>query len=372
MAAPTGSLTASRTTAVRAVLATALSLAGVLALDALAFRTPWYISKLEPDSSTGMFELILYRERQAQSRYGSNLVVTIGDSRFAYSPRLSNEVTARTDLVFRHAGVAGTDARSWYYMLRDLDPAANRYRAVVIGVPDFDDEDESFDPADDLRALHFAIARLRWSDIPDFALSFQSAASRWQAFRGALLKGTILQRDVREFLMHPAKRLAYIALCHSGFDDWTYSYVETPRSMAGLSVDWSSFTAVYPPESDTDQRETVRTVLLRPPEPQTGQLAAFRRKWIGRIVDRYRGSPTRIVFVRLPRGAVPRPENLVHKLSSSIREFATRPNVSLAAEHTFDVLERPELFRDGIHLNREGIARFSPMLADEIARVIGR
>jgi lysophospholipase L1-like esterase len=62
---------------------------------------------------------------------------------------------------------------------------------------------------------------------------------------------------------------------------------------------------------------------------------------------------------------------LVHKQSSSIRELASLPNVLLADEHAFDALERPELYRDGVHLNREGINRFSVMLADEIARLLG-
>jgi len=59
-------------------------------------------------------------------------------------------------------------------MLRDLDPTARRYRAVVFGVTDFDDEDEYFTPDDDIRALHYVIARLRWSDVLEFALSFHS------------------------------------------------------------------------------------------------------------------------------------------------------------------------------------------------------
>ena len=102
-------------------------------LDGLLFRTPFYPSILEPDSSTGVFELTLWREQQAQTRNGDNMVVTLGDSRFAYSPRLANELTAKTGYVFRHAGVAGTDVRSWYYMLRDLDPTARRIAPLCSG-----------------------------------------------------------------------------------------------------------------------------------------------------------------------------------------------------------------------------------------------
>jgi lysophospholipase L1-like esterase len=105
--------------------------------------------------------------------------------------------------------------------------------------------------------------------------------------------------------------------------------------------------------------------------PQTGDLAAHRREWFGKIVDRYRDSPTKIVFLRLARGPIPRPDNLEQKQSNTIREFARRPNVLLVPEHAFDSLERPEFYKDGMHLNREGAARFSAMLAEEMAKLLG-
>jgi len=70
------------------------------------------------------------RELRAQALNGDNLIVTPGNSRFAYLPRLANELTSQSGYVFRSAG---SDPHFWYYVLRDLDPAANRYRAVVFG-----------------------------------------------------------------------------------------------------------------------------------------------------------------------------------------------------------------------------------------------
>ena len=355
----------------RLVLALPLAFLGLFALDGILFRTPFYPSVLEMDSSTGVFELTLWRERQAQTQNGDNLVVTLGDSRFAYSPRLANELTAKTGYVFRHAGVAGTDVRAWYYMLRDLDPTARRYRAIVFGVRDYDDEDEYFTPDDDIRALHYVIARLRWSDVPGFALSFHSPALKWEALRGACLKGVVYQSDLLAFLAKPKERIRLARIERQKYEQWTYGYVETPRSLQGLQIDWPAFKATFPPGLDQDQIDTVNRDLLREPAPQTGRLEAFRRAWYGRILDRYRGSPTKIVFVRLPRGPIPRPGGLVRKQSSSIREFASRPNVLVCEEHAFDSLEHPELFRDALHLNRDGIARFSRMLAEDISRMLG-
>ena len=350
----------------RPLCAVILAVAGLFALDGLLFRTGLYTSILEPDSSTGRFELILRREQIAQPWYGRNIVVTLGDSRFAYYPRVANEQTATTGLAFRHAGVAGTDARAWYYMLRDLDPTRAAYRAIVIGVDDYDDEDGAYEIGDDLATLHYLAARLRLSDVIPFALSFEEPYARWEAFRGSLLKGTVFQRDIQAFLSHPAKRFTDVAFTNHGYEEWTYGYVETDRNLVGLNIDWTSFTATIPPGNGELRDQMTRFILYRP-QPQTGKRAAFRRKWFGRLVDRYRGTPTKVVFVRLPRGPIPRPGNLVQKKSASIREFAARPGVLLADEHAFDSLETPELFRDGFHLNHAGCARFSVGLAREVS-----
>jgi hypothetical protein len=361
-----GRIAALPTRPLRAII---LAVAGLLALDGLLFRTGLYTSILEPDSSTGVFELILRREQQAQPWYGPNLVVTLGDSRFAYYPRVANEQKATTGFAFRHAGVAGTDARAWYYMLRDLDPARAGYRAIVIGVDDYDDEDGAYDIGDDLATLHYVAARLRFSDVIPFALSFENPSARWQAFRGSLLKGMVFQRDILAFLTHPAKRLADIALDAGGFEEWTYGFVDTDRNVVGLKIDWTNFTATVPPGNE-ELRDQVDRFVLYHPKPQTGKRAAFRRKWFGQLLDRYRGTPTKVVFVRLPRGPIPRPENLVQKKSSSIREFAARPGVLLADEHAFDSLETPELFKDAFHLNNAGCAQLSVRLAWEVGKLL--
>ena len=349
-------------------LALLVACLGLFGLDAVLFRTTLYTSILEPASAAGNFEMVLRREREAQSWLGDNVVVTLGNSRFGYSPKIIDHLPVKAAYVLRQAGIGGTNAMVWYYMLRDLDPTAQRYRAIVFGVDDYDDEDKAFQPDDDISALHYAIARLRWSDTIEFARSFHSRQVQWEAFRGAALKGIAYQSDIQAFLTHPSQRLANVELHRGGFAHWTYDYVESPRTMEGLQVDWSTMKATFPAGFTKDQRDTVS--FLMSADPQNGRLAAYRRKWFGKIIDRYRGSRTKIIFIRLARGPILRPDNLVKKLSSSIREFASRPNVILADEHTFDSLEHPEFYKDAIHLNREGVARFSQMLSDLVTRIL--
>jgi hypothetical protein len=356
---------------VRRILALVLGCVGVFGLDALAFRTRYYASKLKPDSTTGLFELILWREQQAQKTLGDNVVLTMGDSRFGIVPKISNALEPETGYIFRSAGVAGTDARSWYYMLRDLDPTANRYRAIVFGVDDYSDEDGPSQPDDDIRALHYCAARLRVTDVFDFARSFHSFDEKMEALRGGLLKGVVYQADLHEFLASPQSRIREVKFRRGGFEEWTYNFLGTDVSMVGLTIDWSLLTAQFPAGAAPNQRETVESFLLRKPEPQTGRLSAFRREWFGRILDRYRDSRTKIVFLRLPRGPIPRPPRLAQPAGSVIREFAMRRNVLLMDEGFFEPIEHPEFFADGMHMNKPGVAVFSAMLAREIGAMLG-
>jgi hypothetical protein len=350
-------------------LALLMTVMGWFAIDALCFRTRLYTSILEPDSSAGLLELVLNREQRAQERYGANLIVTLGDSRFAYYPRVANSLTPRTGFAFRHAGVAGTDVRTWYYLLRDLDPARQRYHAIVLGLDDYDDEDGPYDVADDLATLHYVVARLRFRDILSFTRSFHDPMAQWNAFRGSLLKGTVLQQDILAFFSHPLKRVEYVRAARRSYEDWTYGFVETNRNVTGLKIDWPSLTATVPPGNDALRDQLTRFVLYRP-YAQTGKRNLFRREWFGRLIDVYRGSRTKLVFLRLPRGPFPRPDHLVAKHRGAVREYASLPGVVVMNEHTFDSLEIPELFKDAFHLNDAGCARFAAMMAEQVSAAV--
>jgi hypothetical protein len=357
----------------RCLLSALLAIAGLFGVDSLLFRTNLYPSVIEPNSSTGQFELTLWRELRAQKNFGGNAVTGVGNSRFGYYPRVANDLMAETNLVFRSAGVPGTTPQAWYYMLRDLDPTAHRYRAIMIGVDDYDDEDGAFELDTDIRALHFAIVRLRLGDALDFARSFHGRELQWQAFRGAILKGMVLQPDILAFLSHPQNRIADVHLQHFGFDQWTYNYIDTDRSLSGLQIDWSTMTAAYPPGVDALTRVTVQNWLLHPPDPpqNRGRWAPYERTWYGRIVNRYRGSRTKIIFVRLPRGPIPRPSNLDYRTRGVVRDLAAaQSNVLLCDEHAFDSIEDPQFYKDGLHLNLAGSNKFSYMLAREVQRLL--
>ena len=88
-----------------------------------------------------------------------------------------------------------------------------------------------------------------------------------------------------------------------------------------------------------------------------GETTRYRKLWLGRILDLYKDSPTRIIFLELPRAPLPKPEG--PQPAAFLQSALRRPNVSALPMGTFRDLERPEVFFDGLHLNRIGRGLFT-------------
>jgi hypothetical protein len=347
-------------------------LASVLAFAALegaVFHTgiyPWIVS---PDSSTGSVETVLRNER-LRPKNGPQ-VLGIGDSRMLLLPRLSNEHTAATGYTFASIAIPGASPRAWYYMLRDADPQANLYRGIVLAMESYDDADKWGDEADNDADLSYVIARLRLTDLREFSRSYDDPWQQWKAARGALLKGLVYKRDFEDFLRHPVARIRYANQSRRDSFSWIYDYTGPPETVAGYSIDWQARTLTPPPNADPARVDGLKSRVLMPLPTETGWQARYLRYWLGRIQQHYNGSPTRLIFFRLPRGGWIRPDQPRYIAHSSVRDLAAQPNVTLIDEHFFDSLEKPELFRDELHLNGPGMDRFSLLLTEEVTRILG-
>ena len=349
----------------REVLGTLLAFLALFLIDAALFRTRFYTSLLEPETTTGQMETVCYLETHRRPERNKQ-VLAFGDSRMGLQPYLTKEVCASRNYEFANAAIPGTSPRCWYYQVRDVDPEAHRYEALLLPVDSYDDLDWEDDPADATVDLRYLIARLRLADVLDFSVSFPTWPSRWLAFRGSLLKGTVYKDDFHAFLLDPEARRAKLRLFRRGAASWVRGFSGSQKGLNGLSVDWVARKITFPADSSPEECKVIESALLKPPAPQNGRQAAYRREWFGRIVDRYRGTGTRVLFFRLPRGPVLRPDASITRKTSSIREFASSPGVLLLDEHIFDFLERPEFFQDLHHLNAKGIALFSRVLAERV------
>ena len=338
--------------------------------EGILFHTGLYSSIVEPDSTTGGLETQLRNELK-RPRRDHNQVLAVGHSRMSLLPRVANEMKPETGYTFASVGLGGTTPRCWFYELRYLDRTASQYAAVVIPSDDYDEPDGVSDFLDDRELdLHYLVARLHIQDVVDLPWSYAGPETKWIALRDLFLKGLVYKRDFLEFLAHPAERLQKVQLYAQGSAGWLYDFRGTEDNLAGLQVDWQHRNIQFPARIQPDERRRIQDELFTPAAPDTGRQTAYYRYWYGRIVDYYRAARTKVIFLRVPRAPIPPPPR-APKLSSAVRLLASKPGVVVLDEHLFDSLEHPEFFWDGWHLNGQGMARFSRILATEVRRVLG-
>jgi hypothetical protein len=324
---------------------------------------------MEPDSTTGYMEVQLRNEIR-RPKPNRNQVLAVGHSRMSLLPRVVNEEKPGTGYIFASIGLGGATPRDWYYELRAVDPTARAYAAILIPSDDYNETD-TYDYHSEREAdLHYVLARLKLRDLLEFPWTYHSPKLRWITFRGIILKGFVYKRDFQEFLDHPLQRIAKARYYASDSAGWYYGYGGVDESLTGLQIDWQHKTIQYPARVPENRRKEIEGELFPILPPDQGIETAYLRYWYGKIVDYYRGSGTKLIFMRVPRAPVSPPDP-PPKLNSAIRQIASEPNVIVLDERLFDQLEHPDLFWDGWHMNRPGMEAFSRLLGSEARRILG-
>jgi hypothetical protein len=353
----------------RAALAKILSLGlttmvVLFLLDAAAFRSGFYARYLEPNSAAGDFETIFHADQKNRFARPHHALV-LGDSQIGegFSAQVANEAEASSGWEFLAGGIGGASMRNWYYLLRDLDPDRSRFDVVVLPLRGYADVDDGEVRADRELDIRWMIARLRLADIAELVASFPTRSIALTILRESLFEGLVYRRDLREFLRNPGARFRHLADCRLACDDSLYVYPGHSEDLRGLSMDWSTRTLHFPPnlsavtQADIKARTDFQNWTVR------GIERDYRKAWLGKIIDRYRGTHTRILIVSLPYRPFPIPLSWPLGAGSFVAEEAKNPIVTIANEHTFEDLQQPELFFDVFHMNRKGREEFSRRLA---------
>ena len=353
----------------RSVLILLAAAAGFLGVEVFVFHSHRYPSVVDPNSSTGFFEMFFQNELHRQ-KIGPQ-VLGMGDSRMALTPRIANQLREETGYTYGTAAVPGATPRVWYYSLRDLDPQRNLYRAIVFGMDNYDDFGSLEDVTDRELDTRLIAARLRLSDIVDYSSTYRSPDRMWNAARSILFKGSLWSTDFQRFLHNPSERIKITSDSHAHSWQWNYDYEAPQTNMVGVNVDFAARTLTVPPTHSEEHRQAYIRWLLRALPPDDGRMHDYDQKWLGRIYDLYRGSQTKLIFFRLPRAPFIRPDYQPANSHSALRTLASQPNVTLIDEHLLDDLEHPEFFLDEMHLNRSGVERLTPVVVREVTRILG-
>ncbi len=339
-----------------------LSLVAFLCIDALLFVTPFYRNLLAPDSAAGSFERAIGRVERATA-VPSRDVLVLGDSRIFNGLDAAAADAAAPGLHFVNAAVPGTTPRCWTVFDRVVDPQADRYRAIVIPVDSYADDDSaigSIDGDDRPFDLRYIALRTDPGEVASIAQSF-SPGERISVFFDLALRGPLVREDVQNFNLDPAARFA--ALANGSALDRPQPRRET---LAGLRIGFATGTlsgrTLTPADEAALRRQLFAVVHASP------SYARYRREWLGAIAARYAHTHIPVVFVRIPTR--PAHRTLPPPPSGTILAFAREPGAFVLAQAPYLALERPELFADADHLNASGSARFSALLGRDVARVV--
>jgi hypothetical protein len=352
-----------------ALLWTIVSLLLFLIVEGGVFRLGWYNKYLEPESSAGTVEAYLYWLKRFPHS-NRPVVMVVGDSRIAegFSARQAG-LASGNSIRYWNFGMGGTTPRVWYYILRDGDPTRRRFAGIVLALDQYSDEDHWDSLMDRPIDLNFVIGRLRLRDCQDYVSSIKSPEIQARTLSGCLLKGIALRRDAQEFLRHVSDRIARTKDNRVNGLQYLDAYDGSDLNLRGLSADFTQRTIQFPSGLTEQRHNSIQDMVMPAPAPPTGEVTRYRRFWLGRILDLYKDSPTRIVFLELPRAPLPRPESPTP--ARFLKGALKRPRVSALPSYMFRDLERPELFEDGLHLNKVGRSLFTERLADQVPPLIG-
>src|SRR5437667_2717491 len=119
-----------------------------------------------------------------------------------FSNTVADELGSAAGFKFVNLAEPASSVNSWYYMLREIDPKARRYWAIVVPYA------IGYEPttADPLR-ISMAAPLLRYGDCFNFASGFQRWSGRFRAFTACILRGSAYQSDVADLLEHPIARI---------------------------------------------------------------------------------------------------------------------------------------------------------------------
>jgi alginate O-acetyltransferase complex protein AlgI len=353
----------------KAPLVIAAALAIFALADGLAFRTGAYRGLLDPASSTGSFERTVDAFRTLSSDPRRDVLV-LGDSRIysGLDPAIAGRASG--GLRFLDGAVPGTTPRCWPFFVRAIDPHAARFRAVVIPVDTYTDDDSAIGSIDgDNRPmdLRYVVFHTRLTDIPKLAGSFSDPRLRFETAFDLLWRAPVLRDDVQELLGDPAARVR--ALAQAGEADTVAPLAGHPRSesLAGLRVDFARGTIQFPPGVSSDERAAIALQVLHVPRASPSY-ARYRLRWLAPIAARYAAAGVPVIFVRIPTRPVHRSAS--PGASGSLPVIARAYGARLLPAAPYLALERPELFADHDHLNRAGSQRFSALLGADVARLL--
>lgn len=354
--------------------------AGILVLlflfDATVFRSGAYRRVMEPESTAGTTLGSIYAAENLHEPKRKNIIV-LGNSQIGegFSAATADEASGRTDLHFINAAIPGTSPRVWDYVLREVDPNANRFAAVVLMVS-YDTWGIQADPANYPLDISYLTPLLRVSDASTFPSSFNTAEQRERAWRAVLLPLQPLHEDVLALLANPSQRLKKVGGYYAGWLAAVQQYQGHSEAVPTLEIDpitgqphsWNGIPV------DLKARLEAYLAGLHHAGYGTPQLQndanAYTRRWLGGIAERYQAHQVPVIIFVVPRGPFHAQSAPIPAPAGAVAELRDAGLVQALPGDAFVQFEKPQFFFDTLHMNHTGREGFSRLFAQKIAPLV--
>lgn len=353
------------------VAAVALTL---ILFDAAVFRSGLYAPWIEPNSTAGSVvgaTMLIKHDTDPARR---NILV-LGNSQIGegFSWPIADATVDDKQLHFVNGAVAGTTPRLWNYLLREVDPHADRYAAIVLMV-DYDLSRSNTPFSDYPLDTSYAAPLLRIGDLLDYPASFADANLRERARRAILLPMQAMREDFLDLVSHPVRRKEEVTKGRPAWISATAVYPGHAEALpdlpidpnTGMPSDWGMDEPTLKPKLEPYLRD------LRSSADAELQAAniEYQRDWVGRIAKRYHARGVPVIVFNVPRGPwhgalAPSPQP-----NSALLELNRAGAIALLPGNAFVQFEKPQYFFDTLHMNHAGRQAFSVLIAQKIATLL--
>lgn len=353
----------------------ALMAAVVVLVDALVFRSGFYLRWLEPQSVAGSTRNAVRRVEATVLPDRRNVLV-VGNSKIGegLSTALADATTAGSGLHFVNGFIPGSALRVWYYLLREIDPQANRFAAIVLAVP-FGAEEDLGAMADRVADINYLAPLLGLRDLTTFPSSFEKPALSGQARRAILFPAQSLRRDIAALLASPLQRYGKVRDAEQKSVAEFLRYQGSNAALPDLPIDPATrLPARWDGVDDRMKRGLTehyfRWLHVKPPPSVAASNERYYREWLTRIVQRYRSAGTPVILIEVPRGPWHGTETPPPQPTGAVAELIASGAVSALPGDTFVDIERPHNFFDLEHMNKSGRELFTVRLAQRVAALL--
>ncbi len=348
------------------------------ALDNGLFRSGLVPNVQTTASVAGHFAMVA-RLSIAIPRTEKKDVLVLGHSKVeaCLSPKIFEQDNPDTSLRLVMGSSGGTTEKMWFYLLKHIDPNRDRYAAIVIPIDTYKTPPLETDVENQINVAQVLAPMLSAADWRDLASTYTDPNLRQRVIAGALVSSHLYAYDTQDLLLHPQKRYETLEWAKKTAPTYLYNWDGYDGDLEGFEIDRKTAKIIQAPKHLDPFRRAEAEVRFREPAKEhvwewTRQYHAFRERWLGRIIDYYAGSATKLVFVQMPRWPFDMPLLMPIPGAPSITDHVKpSANVVVLPEEEFEDLETPYYFYDVLHVNKRARAIFTKRFAKDLRAALG-